>query len=101
MTNDFVSIDKTKQFGLTTVWLADVFIEIRKAIDKLHTSAGHQTDGTTFTTMESKFGLSSGDGTEVLDMLTDLKSIFNSSDTISGADRLAKIDNFVGRVAGQ
>lgn len=103
MANDYLSISKTNrpQLGSQVISLANLLRDVRDRVDALNDSASHMHDGATFTAVETNFGLPAGTGGNFVTLLQNLQDILNTGNTIAGATRLANLDEFVARLAGQ
>lgn len=101
MAIDFLSVDTTKRLGSGLIRAADLMRELRELIAKLTAAADHCNDGSIFTTLEAQFGLQAGKGANVASLLVGIRDILNTSTEFTGAVRLAKLEEFVGRLAGQ
>jgi hypothetical protein len=103
MANDFLAITATSrpQMGNQAIRLANLLREVRDLADALNDAANHMHDGATFTTVEQRFGLPGGTGANFVTLLGYVQEILNTSTAVSDANRLARLDEFVGRVAGQ
>ena len=101
MADDFVVVNRAKQHGNNTVRIADLLRELRELIDKEMDAFDHMNNGVTYATAETQFGLPSGAGANFGTLLGNLRDILNTSVEVTGANRLARLDEFVGRLAGQ
>lgn len=103
MAIDFTVITKTNrpQQGNQAVALANQLRDIRDKADALNDAASHMHDGSNYALVESQFGLSAGAGANFVTLLQQLHDILNTSATVSDANRLARLDEFVARLAGQ
>jgi hypothetical protein len=50
---------------------------------------------------EAQFGLAAGQGANALSLLGLINTILNTSGEVTGANRLAQLDEFQARLAGQ
>lgn len=102
MANDYIVVTRTNRPNLGTqiITAANRLKELRELVDGLADVAGHMHDGVTYTTFEQQFGLS-GNGANVITLLGLIHTIFNTNGEVTGANRLAQLDEFVGRLAGQ
>lgn len=101
MAADFIVVNKTKQLGNSLVRAADTLRELRELFDKLSDAKDHGFAASDFSVMEANFGLLPGTGANAATLLGLLQTIFNSNTDVTGASRLAQLDEFVGRLAGQ
>jgi hypothetical protein len=103
MANDFIKITATSrpQMGNQVIRLANLLREVRDLTDALNDAAGRMHDGATYTTVESNFGLPGGTGANFVTLLGYVQEILNTSTAVSDANRLARLDEFVSRLAGQ
>src|SRR5688572_8339655 len=100
MANDFVKITSTNrpQMGNQTIRLANLLREVRDLTDAINDAASHMHDGATYTTVEANFGLTGG-GANFVTLLGLINNILNTSTDVTGANRLAQLDEFVARLA--
>lgn len=101
MAADYIVINRTKQAGNNVVRLAELVREVRELCDKVNDNAGHCIDSGDYTLLESQFGLEAGMGANAATLLGLVQTIFNTDTDVAGASRLAQLDEFVARVAGQ
>lgn len=101
MAADFIALDTTKPMGRNIVRLAELVREVRELIDKLNDNKDHMVDSLVYTVLESRTGASTAYSGNLATLLGYMQEIFNSNATVAGADRLARLDEFVARVAGQ
>lgn len=101
MAADYISVNRTKQLGNLLVRAADLLRELRELVDKIYDAGNHSNDGVTYTVMETNFGLSSGTGANTLTLIGLVNDILNTNTTVAGATRLANLDEFAARLAGQ
>jgi hypothetical protein len=98
MAINHISIDRTEQLGADLINLARQLQDTRDKANRLVDIANTQWDTGVFTTLESRFGLEAGAGGDVLFLLSYLDEILNTNTTVSGADRLARINDFCARL---
>jgi len=101
MAADFISVNRGKQLGNSLVRSADLLRELRELIDKISDASSHSFEAGNFSMMEANFGLAAGQGANVTTMIALIKDILNTNTDVSGADRLSRLDEYVGRLAGQ
>lgn len=101
MAADYIVVTKTKQLGASLVRAADLTRELRELVDKLNDAVGHSFTGADFTVMEAQFGLVNGTGSNTATLLGLINTIFNTNTDVTGANRLAQLDEFAARLAGQ
>lgn len=101
MAADYVKINRALQLGNNLVRAADLLLEVRQLVSKMLAAGNHSNDGTNYTLMESNFGLPAGSGANVLFLLGLVDTILNSASTVTGTNRLAQLDEFCARLAGQ
>lgn len=103
MADTYLRITQTSrpQMGNQAIALANNLRDLRDRADALNDSASNMHDGATFTTVELMFGLSAGQGGNFVTLLQQLHDILNTNTTVAGVDRLARLDEFIGRLAGQ
>lgn len=78
---------------------ANLLRELRDLIDALNDSGQHMFNGADYTVFEAQFGVTGG--ANVLTLLGLINTILNSNSEVTGANRLAQLDEFVARIAGQ
>lgn len=101
MATDYISVNRTKQLGNSLVRAADLMRELRELMDKLSDVIGHSQDGVTYTTLETNFGLTTGQGANLASLVALIQDILNTSTDVTGANRLSRLDEFCARLAGQ
>lgn len=101
MAADYLTVTTSKQLGNKLVRGANLFRELRELMDLLNDAGQHSFAAADYSLMETNFGLAAGTGANVLTLIGYMSEILNSNVTVSGADRLARIDEFVARLAGQ
>ncbi len=70
-------------------------------VDLISDAKDHSFTGGDFSQMETVFGLGTGAGSNCATLIGLIQTIFNTNTDVTGANRLAQLDEFVGRVAGQ
>lgn len=101
MAADFIVVNRTKQLGNYLARSADMLREVRDIIDKLNDAVGHCFNAADFSVMESQFGLAAGTGANTATLLGLIQAILNGNSEVTGANRLAQLDEFVARLWGQ
>lgn len=103
MAIDYIVITKTNrpQLANQAIRLANLLREVRDLSDALNDVASHMHDGANYALVESQFGLSGGAGGNFVTLLQQNHDILNTSVAVSDANRLARLDEFVARLAGQ
>ncbi len=101
MAADYITITRTKQLGNSLVRAADLLRELRELVDKLNDAGQHCFTGADYSVLESQFGLTAGQGANILTLLGLVWTILNSNSDVTGANRLAQLDEFCSRVSGQ
>lgn len=101
MAIDYINVDRSKQLGNNTVRAAELILELRALVDKLNDSVGRMNDGSNYTAVETNFGIGSGKGANFATLMLQIHEIFNTATEVTGANRLARIDEFCARLAGQ
>jgi hypothetical protein len=89
------------QLGSQLIRAANLTRELRDLVDALNDTGQHQFDGADYTVFEAQFGLTAGQGANALTLLGLINTILNTSGDVTGANRLAQLDEFVARLAGQ
>ena len=102
MPNDFITIAKTNRtsHGANAIRLANLLREVRDLCDAESDAVGRMHDGVTYTTVEANFSLAGG-GANFATLVGLLNEILNTNTEVTGANRLARLDEFVSRLAGQ
>jgi hypothetical protein len=101
MAADFISVTKTSrpQLGNQLIRAANLTRELRDLIDALNDAGQHMFTGADYTVFEAQFGVTGG--ANVLTLLGLINNILNTNGEVTGANRLAQLDEFVARLAGQ
>lgn len=103
MAADYIVISRTSrpQLGNQLISLANHLRDVRDLCDALNDIGQHQFNASDYSLFETQFGLQAGQGANVLTLLGLVNTILNTSGTVTGADRLNQLDEFVSRLAGQ
>lgn len=104
MAMDFDIITKANrnQMGSAVIRLANMMREACDLCDALNDAAGHMWTGSTYTTLIAQFSLdASVDPANFLTLLGNLNEILNTNTDVTGANRAARIQEFIARIAGQ
>ncbi len=101
MAADYIVVNRTKQLGNQLVRLASQLLECRQLAESLIASGNHLFVDADYSALEAQFGLVTGTGANALNLLGLVRGVLNTDDTIAGASRLAWLDEFCARVAGQ
>jgi hypothetical protein len=103
MAADYLSVTKTSrpQLGSQLIWAANLTRELRDLIDSLNDAGQHMFAAADYSMFESQFGVSAGQGANALTLLGLVHTILNTNGEVTGANRLAQLDEFVARLAGQ
>lgn len=103
MAADFIVITKTNrpQLGNQLIAMANRLRELRDLSDALNDAGSHMFDGGDYAVFEAQFGLAAGTGANTLSLMGLVNNILNTSGDVTGANRLAQLDEFVARLAGQ
>lgn len=101
MAADYISVNKAKLPGSNLVRAADLLRELRELVDKENDIVGHSFNASDYTVMEANFGLTTGTGQNTATLLGLINTILNTNTDVTGANRLAQLDEFVARLAGQ
>jgi hypothetical protein len=101
MAADFIAVTKTSrpQLGNQLIRAANLTRELRDLIDALNDAGQHMFTGADYTVFEAQFGVTGG--ANVLTLLGLINNILNTNGEVTGANRLAQLDEFVARLAGQ
>lgn len=101
MAADYIVVTKTNrpQLGNQLIAAANRLKELRELVKGLNDIGNHQFDGADYSVFESQFGVTGG--ANVLSLIGLINTIFNTNTDVTGANRLAQLDEFVGRLAGQ
>lgn len=103
MAADYIVVTKTNrpQLGSQLIRAANLTRELRDLVDALVDAGDHMNDGSSWAMMEAQFGLAAGTGANTLTLMGLIQTILNTNATVAGTDRLAQLDEFVARLAGQ
>lgn len=103
MAADYIKITKTNrpQMGNQLIRAANLTRELRDLIDALNDAGSHMFNGADYAVFEEQFGLVAGTGANTLTLMGLINNILNTNTDVTGANRLAQIDEFVSRLAGQ
>jgi hypothetical protein len=103
MAADFLVVSRTPrtQLGNQLIRAANLTKELRELIDGLNDAGQHQFNGADYSMFEAQFGLAAGQGANALSLLGLINTILNTSGEVTGANRLAQLDEFQSRLAGQ
>jgi hypothetical protein len=101
MAADFITVNRTKPLGAALIEAADLTRRLREMVDKLSDAVGHSFAANDYTVMETNFGLSTGTGANAATLIALVQTILNSGTDVTGANRLAQLDEFCARLAGQ
>ena len=101
MAADFIAVNRAKQLGNSLVRAAELFRELRELVDKLSDAKDHSFAAADYSLMETNFGLNTGTGANTATLLGYMQEIMNTNTDVTGATRLARIDEFCARLAGQ
>ena len=101
MAADYIAVTKTNrpQLGNQLIAAANRLRELRDLVDALNDAGSHMFDGADYTVFEAQFGVTGG--ANVLSLIGLLNTILNTNSDVTGANRLAQLDEFVARLAGQ
>ncbi len=103
MAADFIVVTRTSRpaWGTRFIEAANKLKELRELVDGLNDAAGHMVNAADYTVFEAQFGLTAGVGANAVTLLGLLNTILNTSGEVTGANRLAQLDEFQARLAGQ
>ena len=103
MAADYLVVTKTNrpQMGNQLIRAANLVREIRDLVDALNDAGSHMFTGGDYTVLEAQFGLAAGQGANALNLLGLIDTIVNTNTDVTGANRLAQLDEFVARLPGQ
>ncbi len=103
MAADYLVITKTNRPMMGSQWiaLANQIRQVRDLCDALNDAGSHQFNGSDYTVLEAQVGLAPGTGANALSLLGLINTILNTNTDVTGVNRLAQLDEFVARVAGQ
>lgn len=101
MAADFITVTRTNrpQLGNQLIRAANLLRELRDLVDALNDAGGHMFEGADYTVFEAQFGVTGG--ANVLTLIGLINTILNTDTDVTGANRLAQLDEFVARIAGQ
>jgi hypothetical protein len=98
MAINHIKVLRTEQLGADLIDLSRQLQSTRDKANRLIDIANTLWDSGDFATLEDRFGLETGNGGDVLFLLSYLDEILNTNTTVSGADRLARINDFCARL---
>ena len=101
MAADYIAVNRAKQMGNNLVRAAELLRELRDLVDKVQDSGNHCFNGADYSVFETQAGLSTGTGANTLTLLGLVNTILNTNTDVTGANRLAQLDEFVARLANQ
>ena len=101
MAADFITVNTTKPLGALAVQTANLIYQLKSNISKMVAAINHSNDGTTYTTEETIFGLSSGVGANFATLVNIMDAGFNGATSAGGATWQSQLDEFCARLAGQ
>lgn len=103
MAADYLAITKTNRpnLGNQLIRAANLTRELRDLVDALNDAGGHMFTGGDYTVFEAQFGVAAGQGANTLSLIGLINTIFNTNTDVTGVNRLAQLDEFVARLAGQ
>lgn len=103
MAIDYITVTRTSrpQLGAQLVRLANMLREVRDLCDAVNDAAGRMHDGANYATLETNFGLATGQGANAATLFGLLNEILNTNTDVTGANRLSRLDEFAARIAGQ
>ena len=103
MAADFLVISRTSrpQMGAEIIAAANLMVDLRDRVRALNSSAGHMFNGGDYSVFEAQTGITTGQGANAMTLLGLINTILNSNTDVTGANRLAQLDEFAARVAGQ
>ena len=103
MAADYFVISRTNRpnLGAELIVLANMLRDVRDRCDALNGIGQHQFDGSDYTVLEAQFGLTAGEGDDLLSLLANVHTILNTNTDVTGANRLSFLDQFCDRVSGQ
>lgn len=98
MAIDHINIDRSKQLAADLIDLGRLLSAVRDKTRRLVAIANHQWDTDNYGTLETRFGIETSKGADALFLLNVLHEILNTTTTVSGADRLTRLDDFCARL---
>jgi hypothetical protein len=101
MATDFDVVNTAKPLGALTVQTANLIYQLQSNLAKMQGAINHSNDGTTYTVLETNFGLASGVGANFATLVGNMNNIFNGATSPGGATAQAQIVEFCSRLAGQ
>ncbi len=101
MAADFIVVNRAKNLGNSLVRAAEMIRELREVVDKLNDAVSHSFAAADYSVMETNFGLASGTGANTATLIGLIATIMNTNTDVTGANRLAQLDEFCARLAGQ
>lgn len=101
MAADYLTVNTAKPLGSKLVRAANLLRELRELVDLLSDAKDHSFAAVDYTVLETNFGLTASTGANVATLLGLIQTIFNTNTDVTGANRLAQLDEFCARLAGQ
>lgn len=101
MAADYIVVNRAKQLGNNLVQIAEQIRTLRELIDKTNDVGQHCFNGADYSVFEAQAGLAAGTGANTLTLLGLINTVFNTNTDVTGANRLAQLDEFCGRLSGQ
>lgn len=103
MAADYLAISRTNRpnMGNQLIRAANLMRELRDLIDAINDAGNHMFAGADYTVFAAQFGIASADAANALTLLGLVNTIMNTNTDVTGANRLAQLDEFVSRLAGQ
>ncbi len=101
MAADYIVVTKTNrpQLGNQLIRSANLLKELRELVDGLNDAGQHMFNAADYSVFEAQFGVTGG--ANVLTLIGLMNTLLNTNTDVTGTNRLAQIDEFVARIAGQ
>ncbi len=101
MAADYIVVTKTNrpQLGNQLIRSANLLRELRDLVDTINDAGQHMFAAADYTVFEAQFGVTGG--ANVLTLIGLLNTILNTNTDVTGANRLAQLDEYIARIAGQ
>lgn len=101
MAADYIKLNKALPLSQLIVSLAENIRNQRELADKINDIVNHSVDGSDYTVLESLTGVSTTYSGNLSTLVLYMQEIFNTNADVTGANRLARMEEFVSRLAGQ
>lgn len=103
MAADYLAITRNNrpQNGTQLISAANQLIDLCNKVQALNDIGQHCFTGGDYSVFEAQFGVAAGQGANALTLLGLINNILNTATEVTGANRLAQLQEFQARLAGQ